>query len=319
MREFRKSFEHWRRRAKFNRHRLLVRLRASAALPAARHREQGGLSRLIGFTTERLEEALAEACHALDLVLVGQPQRSHWQKSIGAKVCDPGGTLYWLKVSGAFNKNIALWFREGEETSGAVNGVPKPALLKIHDWTMGDVAWRAALMTLAPSSPFAPAMDFGHGVETVTDEWIGELKSAVDVIGRIDAPRFRMSPEYVAAIITNRFGKSAPHVADEWRTAHGDLNWSHLTAPELSLLDWEMWGSAPRGFDAACLISFSCANPKLVARLSAAFADDLNTPSGRVAQLAHCSDMLVLVEAGWLDPKFHRPLEDIALARLRPG
>ena len=318
MREFRKSFKHWRRRAKFNRQRLLVRLRASAALPAARHREQNGISRSIGFTTERLEEALADACRALDLVPLEQPERSHWRKSIGAKVCAPGGTHYWLKVSGAFKKE-ALWYREGEETAAAVNGLPKPTLLKNHDWTTGDVAWRATLMTLAPSSPFAPAMAFGQGVGALTDEWIGDLKSAVDVIGRIDTPRFRMGPDYIADLVTCRFGRSAPHVADEWRTAHGDLNWSHLTAPVLSVLDWEMWGRAPRGLDAACLISFSCANRDLVVRLSAAFADDLNTPSGRVAQLAHCSELLVLVESGWLNPKFHKPLEEIALARLHDG
>lgn len=318
MKEFRKSLEYTRCRAKISRNRLLVRLRALVAFPAARHRERAEFSRMIGFATERLEEALAEACHALDLVLVGQPQRSHWQKSIGAKVCVPDGTPYWLKVSGVFN-SMALWYHECKATAGAVNGVPKPALLKNHDWIMGDVGWRAMLMTLAPSPPFASAMDFGQGVEAVTDEWIGNLKSAVDVIGRIEAPRFRMSPDYIGEIITNRFGRSAPHVADEWRAAHGDLNWSHLTAPALCLLDWEMWGRAPRGFDAACLISFSCANPKLVARLSVAFADDLNTPSGRVAQLAQCSAMLGMVEVGWLDPKFHRPLEDIALARLREG
>jgi hypothetical protein len=49
------------------------------------------------------------------------------------------------------------------------------------------------------------------------------------------------------------------------------------------LLDWGLWGLAPRGVDAAWLIAFSSPDEALTRRLLAAFTDDLETPSGKVA------------------------------------
>ncbi len=45
------------------------------------------------------------------------------------------------------------------------------------------------------------------------------------------------------------------HHPDEitFSTAHGDLHWANLTGPTLTLVDWEGWGSAPVGYDAANL------------------------------------------------------------------
>ncbi|MFI5800717.1 hypothetical protein [Streptomyces sp. NPDC051677] len=41
-----------------------------------------------------------------------------------------------------------------------------------------------------------------------------------------------------------------------WTTAHADVHWANLTSP-LRLLDWEAWGRAPEGFDAATLYAYS--------------------------------------------------------------
>src|SRR5262249_18638582 len=42
-----------------------------------------------------------------------------------------------------------------------------------------------------------------------------------------------------------------------WATAHGDLHFANLCAPNLHLLDWEGWGLAPAGYNAATLHSHS--------------------------------------------------------------
>jgi len=81
----------------------------------------------------------------------------------------------------------------------------------------------------------------------------------------------------------------------EWATAHADLAWPNLTAPTCYLLDWEDWGVAPRGFDAATLRSESLAVPTLADRAYQERRTDLDSRSGQLAQLYHCAK---LVSAG---------------------
>lgn len=54
---------------------------------------------------------------------------------------------------------------------------------------------------------------------------------------------------------------------EEWTAAHADLAWANLTTPNCYFLDWEDWGTAPRGWDAASLWSESLAVPALADRV----------------------------------------------------
>lgn len=80
--------------------------------------------------------------------------------------------------------------------------------------------------------------------------------------------------------------------------AHGDLHWANLTAPELCLLDWELWGMAPAGYDPAVLYCASVLVPGIRDQVRAVFADQLDTPTGRGAQLAAILKLFCLVEDG---------------------
>jgi hypothetical protein len=75
------------------------------------------------------------------------------------------------------------------------------------------------------------------------------------------------------------------------------------------LLDWEFWGAAPRGFDAATLLAHSFLDPALFRRIEAAFADDLNTRSGIAARLYQFASLLNKIEADLRDPREHRIAE----------
>jgi hypothetical protein len=78
------------------------------------------------------------------------------------------------------------------------------------------------------------------------------------------------------------------------------------------LLDWEHWGLAPRGYDAAYITVFSCARPDLVHRLETAFAADLDTRSGRVARLFLLARELDKIDAGNLGTGYKPHLEAMA-------
>ena len=88
-------------------------------------------------------------------------------------------------------------------------------------------------------------------------------------------------------------------------------------APSLSLIDWEFYGAAPRGYDAAMLLMLASKDPELHDRLEKAFAEDLNTRSGLIARLYTIASRLKRMEEGKSDPRYYRKMEREAERLLR--
>jgi hypothetical protein len=130
----------------------------------------------------------------------------------------------------------------------------------------GGARWYALQFSLAPSRAVSERSWLSEPLGSVDDRWLVELKQAVDRISAAPLTRWHLHPGTAARVITQRFGRTAPYQIDEWRTAHGGLNWNNLTAPRLSILDWELWGAAPRGFDAATLLAHTFNDPALFRR-----------------------------------------------------
>ncbi|WP_285469863.1 phosphotransferase family protein [Actinokineospora globicatena] len=78
----------------------------------------------------------------------------------------------------------------------------------------------------------------------------------------------------------------------DWVPTHADLNWSNLLAPNCTIIDWEDFGLAPRGLDAATLWITSLGDPELAERIHRARQADLTSPSGRLMALFHCAKIL---------------------------
>ncbi|MFJ2397380.1 hypothetical protein ACIOTI_32105 [Streptomyces sp. NPDC087843] len=87
-----------------------------------------------------------------------------------------------------------------------------------------------------------------------------------------------------------------PGALSFWTTAHADLHRANLTAP-LCLLDWEAWGSAPEGFDAATLYADTLHERDLAARVRSAFPV-LGSPAGFAAEATVCAQLLQTVARG---------------------
>ncbi|MGH3865476.1 MAG: hypothetical protein ACRDQ4_04915 [Pseudonocardiaceae bacterium] len=106
---------------------------------------------------------------------------------------------------------------------------------------------------------------------------------------------------------------------NDWVTAHADLHWGNLTAPDCYLLDW---GAAPRGRDAVTLWGVSLQVPELAARVQREFQTDLQTRSGKLAQLLFCSNV-IRVNAKRTDPsplvEPAKRFAEMLLADLRAG
>lgn len=82
----------------------------------------------------------------------------------------------------------------------------------------------------------------------------------------------------------------------QWTTSHGDLHWANITAPGLCLLDWAVWGLAPRSNDAASLWGSALAVPDTADWVHAEFRHDLDCGSGKIARLWVCSNILRMAD-----------------------
>ena len=101
-------------------------------------------------------------------------------------------------------------------------------------------------------------------------------------------------------------GISPAHI--RWTTAHGDMHWANLTAPSLTILDWEGWGRAPAGTDAATLHAYSLLVPEIAAEVHRTFADILDTRDGLLAGLLATVRLQRRIGHGD-DPILARPLQ----------
>jgi hypothetical protein len=68
--------------------------------------------------------------------------------------------------------------------------------------------------------------------------------------------------------------------------------------PNCAVLDWELWGTAPAGTDAASLLCHSLLIPELAQHVEAVFADKLAGKSGQLAQLLVIGHLLDRADIG---------------------
>jgi hypothetical protein len=255
---------------------------------------------------ERQEEAFVHACRHLQVARVGEMHYGFAGKSAGAAVRDQAGTVTWLKVDALSHASGPK--RDAQLEADSIPDIPKPKILQRLILEQNGGYWRLLQMTLAPARVLGTHWLTGP-LLSVEDSWLAALRQALTRVSGVQTDRVSVKPKDLATVIRNRFGRRAVTNADEWRTAHGDMNWANVTAPELMLLDWEVWGAAPRGYDAAKLLSYSFADRALFGRLQATFADDLNTRSGLVSQLYHYAIRLDRIERRFVDPREYSIVE----------
>ncbi|ACU77767.1 conserved hypothetical protein [Catenulispora acidiphila DSM 44928] len=183
----------------------------------------------------------------------------------------------------------------GLEAATVLAGVPIPAWHAGISWHDPDnqVMWRADETELIDQPPIGRSA----AANTLPDSWWTEFDTAMDALA--DAPTTRLatpdlepiSIERVHAAIAKVFPDAQAPI-EEWTTAHADLNWANMTGPELWILDWEDWGRAPRGLDAAHLWFGSLAVPGLAEKVLAHRRPDLESATGRTMRLFKCAELL---------------------------
>lgn len=159
------------------------------------------------------------------------------------------------------------------------------------------VMWRADELELIASPPV------GKGALVLADPglpdaWWEALTSSLDALAAQQTPRIA-TPDTVTITqeeVTQTLGEVFPGIADtqieQWAPAHADLTWANVMGPEFSIIDWEDWGMAPRGLNAATLWGNALAVPALADRVHQERRVDLESRDGRLMSLFFLSKIV---------------------------
>lgn len=205
-------------------------------------------------------------------------------RSAGQKVRASAGQR-WLRVAAEPPAWIDKAWWCGNQDANTLAGIPRPRVLEVIEWNEAEaLAVRAELMTLASGHLCSATPELRHAIE-LPARWWADLRNSLDALKDTPTSRVNMTSALVSERLAAAGTRSAAPDQLTWTTAHGDLHWSNLTGPSLTILDWEGWGLAPAGTDVATLHAYSLLVPEIAARVHDTFADILDTPDGLQARL----------------------------------
>jgi hypothetical protein len=215
----------------------------------------------------------------------------------------------WVRIEQQPIARYAERGNNGPERATILHDVIKPQWHQGFSWIdpSGERMWRADETDYIAARHVIP---WGH-LRTdpdLSDEWWNGLNSSLDALVKHTTSRVAIRQEAISKTVNEVFPDVDTSV-DEWVTAHGDFYWQNLTAPEFWILDWEDWGTAPRGFDASSLWHDSFLVPGLSERVYRERREDLDSRSGLISQLMRCARtiaMPITESIGYLEPaKMH--------------
>ncbi|MFE1102746.1 aminoglycoside phosphotransferase [Nocardiopsis alba] len=186
-----------------------------------------------------------------------------------------------------------------EQAATHVHGVPKPDWFATVTWADPDrgVVWKAEETSSAPTGAVSATAEITEDPE-LPEHWWSDLDRALTTLASHETDRVALDQGHLTRRIHEVYGTEVDTRVqdDSWACAHGDLGYANVTGPEPMLLDWESWGMAPIGWDAACLWSASLAVPQVEERVLAYFAEPLTTRSGTLCRLLLCANIARAVE-----------------------
>lgn len=245
-----------------------------------------------------MNDALATAAAAFDLTVTGTPVFGWNGRSVGASATRRSdGTQRWLRVVTEHVSWACGDWWTGNADAADIEGIPKPSVLAVRQWNDDGQVLRAEVMTHVSSRPCSTTAEVRRRLDLPPRWWTG-LREAVDRLAEVRTTRQTVDQERVSGRLRIFFGDRLDTTVTHWTTAHGDLHWANLTRPYLTILDWELWGRAPYGYDAATLYCYSLLEPDVAEAVGSTFADVLRTPEGIHTQLYVITRLLLRAEHG---------------------
>lgn len=245
-----------------------------------------------------VHEAHAER---LEVVLEDPPKWGWYDRTLGQRgVRD--GVRVWVRTVTEQIHWVDEDFWSGNVAANAITGVPKPSVVEWTETRDSDRWFRSEALTFVEAPVASPSADLSPAaVPHIDAAWMTELRDALDALSGTRTDRVARTQEEVRQWLREYFGDRIDPNVDQWVTAHGDLHWANLTAPDLTMLDWEGWGVAPYGYDVATLYCYTLLAPSTAELLREVFADVLDSPDGVRSQLLAVARILRRTRGGEFD------------------
>jgi transcriptional regulator with XRE-family HTH domain len=199
----------------------------------------------------------------------------------------------WVRLERLHSDAAAVRGWGGVETAAlAVPGVAAPQWINTLTWRANapGAVWRAEEVEYVSELPVgsSSAVDVDP---RLSPAWWSAWGSSLDALADARTSRIALArrqpvtTEHVTRVIESVWPGRVSSRVSEWAGAHGDMTWRKLTSPVFWILDWDGFGIAPRGLDAATLWANSLAVPNLATQVWRERATDLESPTGRVMAL----------------------------------
>lgn len=185
----------------------------------------------------------------------------------------------------------------GNQDASSITGIRKPQVLATREWQDGNRRLRMEVMTYIPGKTCSDTPELSQDLE-LPDDWWSELARSLNQVRQTPTQRVAVPQELIERRLGVFYGNQVNSRVTRWETAHADLNWANLTGPQLGLLDWELWGLAPAGYDPATLYCYSLLSPTTAAKVRDTFSEGLDSPDGTLAQLYVIARLLLRAEKG---------------------
>lgn len=260
---------------------------------------------------QRMSTALAHAANALGATPQG-PQVWGWHgRTLSHHAHHPRHGMCWLRLVSVPEHKVGGKLWEGTERAHtAFPTVRKPALHALHDHARDGHAYRTELTAYVDEPVLSPDPVLRHELD-LTDAWFTTIRSTLSTIAATSTDRTAVRQEWISRAVPEYTGQPAPLI-QYWDCAHGDFHTANLTRGA-TLLDWEGWGQAPRGYDIAMLYAYAQLAPETAARIHSEFAPLLQSDAGRAALLVVCAELLQSAARGdhpELTPKLRALVHD---------
>ncbi|MFG3010078.1 phosphotransferase family protein [Streptomyces cinerochromogenes] len=202
----------------------------------------------------------------------------------------------WLRLISAPHDRASGKIWEGNRKAAALfdGRIQKPCLYDVIESSNGDCTYQAELHQYVDEPTCSPSPVLRAPLDT-PPSWWDSLRTDLEYVSRTATDRVAVRQEWVDRSVPRFLGVPSPRVTD-WATAHGDLHLANLTTSPY-LLDWEGFGLAPVGYDAAMLLAYCLLVPDVAQRVRDTFPI-LDTALGRVAQIIVVTELLQSASRG---------------------
>lgn len=244
-----------------------------------------------------MTEAFARALKELEVTESGPEFWGWYGRTLSARVESPERGTCWLRVVSAHEDKAKGKIWEGNrEAARLFDGrVRKPALFGFSVVASDGNAYLSELSEHIDEQVCSPTPVLGTPLR-LPDSWWDSLHADLGHVAGASTDRVAVRQEWVDRSVPRFLGLPAPQIT-EWETAHGDLHVANLTRDTPWVLDWEGFGRAPVGYDAATLLVYSLLVPEFAQRVRDVFPV-LKTEAGRVAQIVIATDLMQSASRG---------------------